>query len=512
LTSTGGVAAPDGTKTFLYTPSATNGIHFIGQNVTVPAGQVTLSFYAKAAGYNWLRVAPGSMASYSIDVLNGVAGASSPTAGLTIVSLANGWYRVSITGTQTAGSQAFNLSVNNADSTSSLSFSGDGTSGVYIWGVQVNVGPAATNLVQTAALPVYMPRVDYEPVSKTRRGLLIEEQRVNLVTFSQNLTSFAPTRAAATLSSTLSPDGVTFATQLTEDSTATSTHYQGFSTSVTSGTAYTHSVFAKAGSRSQLAMFFQGSSAWPTTPIAYFDLAAGTVISTSSGTTAFIQPIGNGWYRCAITATAAAADGAGGFACAPAVSGNYSYTGNGSGFILLWGKQVEAGLMPTSLIPTYGSSVTRVSDAYTTPFNNGLVGWQQGTVQVEFTSPMVSAPSSSVFALDDGSNNGIMLYRGGGGGVTVYDGASTVATGSTAVSGVSMKVAVAWDSSGQSLSVSVAGNAAKTLTSAGPINTPVSLSIGTARNGIGFNLNGWIKSIRYRPVRVHDSKLAALTA
>ena len=70
-------------------------------------------------------------------------------------------------------------------------------------------------LIQTAAINT--PRFDYDPVTLACKGLLIEEQRVNLLTYSDDFSNAAwtKTNATVTANAVAAPDGTTTADTLT---------------------------------------------------------------------------------------------------------------------------------------------------------------------------------------------------------------------------------------------------------------------------------------------------------
>ena len=71
------------------------------------------------------------------------------------------------------------------------------------------------------------PRIDFDPVTQVCKGLLIEEQRTNLLTYSENF-ALTPAwqKARATISSSVivAPDGTLTADKLVED-TQTGAHH-----------------------------------------------------------------------------------------------------------------------------------------------------------------------------------------------------------------------------------------------------------------------------------------------
>ena len=81
--------------------------------------------------------------------------------------------------------------------------------------------------------------------------------------------------------------------------------------------------------------------------LARFNLATGVVLSVTSGATAGIQDVGDGWYRCWITSTTVGA----GTSTAPLgmedAPNQATYTGDGTSGLYVWGSQFEASSAPT---------------------------------------------------------------------------------------------------------------------------------------------------------------------
>jgi hypothetical protein len=168
-------------------------------------------------------------------------------------------------------------------------------------------------------------------------ALLLEPQRTNLALYSEDFdnAAWAKTRCSITANSVVSPDGNTTADTLVEDTTASATHPVSQGVTLTAA-AQTFSVYAKAANRSwiQIALLSTANAS------AYFNLSNGTVGTVGSAATASIVSVGNGWYRCVITATTAAGANTLGIYPASADATNV-YTGNGTASIYIWGAQCE---------------------------------------------------------------------------------------------------------------------------------------------------------------------------
>jgi len=113
-------------------------------------GTHTYSFYVKANGRQWIAIGAGNTSSFGalayFDIENGVLGTVS-VGSANIENAGNGWYRCSVTGVGNGGGTSFNIWLANANN--SISYLGDGTSGIYIWGAQLEAGSYPTSYIPT---------------------------------------------------------------------------------------------------------------------------------------------------------------------------------------------------------------------------------------------------------------------------------------------------------------------------------------------------------------------------
>lgn len=162
----------------------------------------------------------------------------------------------------------------------------------------------------------------------------LSTQRTNLCLQSQDFGDALWSKSGCTISanSVVAPDGTTTADKVIESALNQQHYISSAAFSVTSGLTYTLSIFAHAtGDRSQFRIDLGGSS-----PTATFDVAAGTILSTTDAT-AHIYASSNGWYRCALTFTSAATT------AYTLVASLGTYSGNGVSYIPFWGAQAEVG-------------------------------------------------------------------------------------------------------------------------------------------------------------------------
>jgi len=209
-------------------------------------------------------------------------------------------------------------------------------------------------------------RLDTDPASMQRRGLLVEPTRTNLALQSNTFSDAAWTKATSTITpaAATGPDGTASASMLVETA-AGGVHNCNQPLALTSGQPYTVSVYAKAAGRDFLQIFFF-STGMGTTHFANFDLSAGVTGTAGSSATSSISSAGGGWYRCSVTCTATgtATGGYGLSTITSATAGrNQSFTGNASLGLYYFGAQCEAAAAPaSSYIATAGSTVARAAE------------------------------------------------------------------------------------------------------------------------------------------------------
>ena len=136
-----GAIAPDGTTTAdKLIASTANDTHYINRTVSL-VGAHTLSAFFKASGYNRVLFGDGSgtAKSLTVDIQNGtIVSTGASVSNGSVQTVGNGWFRVSFTITDVLGFTAF------IDNGSTIVFAGDGTSGVYLWGAQLELSTSST--------------------------------------------------------------------------------------------------------------------------------------------------------------------------------------------------------------------------------------------------------------------------------------------------------------------------------------------------------------------------------
>lgn len=390
-----------------------NNAHYVNQSGGVVGNVETRTIYAKAAERTWLYLGFGSGGSAYFDLVNGVLGTvSGVTAAITAVG--NDWFRCSVGGTRVGN---LNNVTASASANGVITYTGDGTSGIYIFGAQLSDSASVDPYVyQPVAAPAstayYGPRFDYDPVTLAPRGLLIEEQRTNLITYSEQFDNAAWTKSnlPITPNATTAPDGSMTADKAIAN-VESAPHSMFLNASVTAGATYTGSYYAKAAGLNFL-QITGGAAAFGASQYANFDLQNG-VLGTVTGGTATITSVGNGWYRCSF-AVACTTTGIGSvlpiLVTSSTAARAETFSGNGVDGLYLWGAQLEAGAFATSYIPTVASQVTRAADS-ASMIGNNFARWYNPNTGTFYLEASGRQPALVFSNATSGYANYRSLYR-----------------------------------------------------------------------------------------------------
>lgn len=276
-----------------------------------------------------------------------------------IENVGNGWFRCSVIHPSNT-TNLDQVTVILQKTATYESYLGDVTKGCFVFGAQLVQGSSAKDYYPTTTR-LNIPRLDY--TNGSCPSILVEPQRTNLVTYSDNVALSLPIQSNTTITSntSISPDG----TQNADNVLFGTSSYRLRVTSISALTNYTASLFFKnvdfASSEEFTLNLSDGVFGAITATIKPSNGTATFTRNTSgwSSVSGKIENYGNGWYRVSVSGTSI---GGG--------SGWYEIGCNVSKNVLIFGMQLELGNYPTSYIPTTSASVTRNADVFSVSLPN----------------------------------------------------------------------------------------------------------------------------------------------
>jgi len=198
-----------------------------------------------------------------------------------------------------------------------------------------------------------VPRYDYDPATGESLGLLLEEQRTNVLLHTEEFQQSQWVKYSSSVSQNAqtAPDGTITADRISALS-GVADHYVRQDLTLT-GSQQTFSVFLKYNNFSPIRL-----AAWDGTR-AYelaVNLPAGTYNSDNGNIDRwYIKDFGNGWFRCSMVFTPTSTTG---YVGIRVLSGSAS----GGESVNVWGAQLELGESESSYMNCGGTTTTRNSD------------------------------------------------------------------------------------------------------------------------------------------------------
>jgi hypothetical protein len=515
--------APDGSMTAdKLIATAGSATHFISQTYTAVVGTpLTCTAYLKAGEYAFARVVIGSTAnaSASFDLTNGTLFASSGANIVgtpTIISVGNGWYRCSATALPTAGGGGSAvLHVSNDGSTNA--FSGNGVDGIFIWGAQLSdsasLDPYVYNPGAAPASTAYFgPRFDYDPVTLAPKGLLIEEQRTNLLLQSGWAGAVAGTPGTAPTSWAFNASGGQLDAVVPD---AIGQNFITFSATANRQIIFQSVALAANTTYATTVVLLSTTGISIGEIMLAVGLPAGTVLTFRINGAAAMQgsvPVAGDKLEMlvAVAATAGSVVFRFGVGC----------SGNQTGTVTIGRPQLEAGAFATSYIPTTTAAATRAADVAVMTganFSNWFTSASENTFFVEATKPQTN--NSNAIALEGADVRGLTISVDGVGSrprALVRHGTARYDSGGTApvfTADALLKIAAGTSSGGSSAAFNgliVAAASAPSQTDWGNelrIGNRVLLPSSTSNFW-----NGHIRRIAYYPRRLANAELQGITS
>ena len=418
--------APSGTST-ADTLAVTNGSTvlnaFISQDITKAASATTYTYsvYAKQAGFNRLTLTAHEAANLNnrgivtVSLVDGsIASAASAVgtftaASATVTKLDSSWYRIALTFT-TGTETTLRLRVSARDSSATT---GDGTSGIYIWGAQLEQSSTVGEYVKTTSTINSAARFDHNPTTGESLGLLVEESRTNNLLQSEDFTTtWTQNNVTVATNTVTAPDGTTTADTFgpVVGDGLTTTRFLRQNPVLTTQGAYTFSVFVKVGTATTNGIALYISDGTATNNFrANFNLFTLNTPAISTGwatPTATIIPYPNGWYRCILSGVTSTAHSS---LRALIYLNFFGNTADTYGTIHIWGAQLEAGAFPTSYTATTTATVTRSADVASISGSNFSSWYRQdeGTIYADFQreSLIPNGTFSNVWSFSNNTND-----------------------------------------------------------------------------------------------------------
>lgn len=516
--------APDGTQTAdLIVQLAESGVYpsiRSSANVTAIGDRKSkIRVRVKAAGCNYAHITvTGSQGRAWFDLANVSVSGTGGAVAAAIIDLGNGWRLLELVcDNPTAVAPVwFGPLTQNLDP-ANPSHIGDGVSGIYAWGIHAFANPCHddTYLPTTSAARYDMP-INHDPVTFEAKGVLIEEQRTNLLKNSGDLREAAgawgnTNGVTSVVSAVSAPDGINFFTELVGSPSFTTARVQSTSIAVAAATTYTASIFLKKSTslKTMVAVFNGG----PSVQLGSIEIIWGadgvpTTVTSDTAVNVMYKSVGNGIYRVSFSVSTGTETSARLLV--------YPDRNATSLSVYAWGAQLEAGAFPTSYIPTTSAQVTRAADNITLATSAFPYNQAEGTLVADRVDSILTLGGAAVRNIinfwDGTGNNRIRLYsypsRGGFSIVLAGTPVADMASGGEALTdNVPFNIAGAYkvnDCAKVVNSTTVVTDNSVTLP------TVTTMTIGSADGS--FAINGHIRRLKYLPRRATNSELQAMAA
>ena len=218
-------------------------------------------------------------------------------------------------------------------------------------------------------------------------GLLIEGGSTNLLTYSEDFSTWIQSGVISSKSSTIfSPDGINYAEEVLAVASNTTT-YVSQSITVSVDTDYTLSIYLKKGNDNFAVIMAGSSDDWSPQKILYYEFDTDTISGSNLDGTESRIILSNGWVRLSLPLLKSSVH------TTPYIRAyscdNASLVRNvaaiGTEIMYMWGAQLEAIPFASSYIPTTTTAVTRSSDVCSVNYlNNMLSSSMSQTISYEF--------------------------------------------------------------------------------------------------------------------------------
>ena len=337
-------------------------------------------------------------------------------------------------------------------------------------------------------------RVEY--LNNAKGALLLEPQRTNLITYSEQLNNdsgWLNQLGSTVIGGQIGVGNSLSAWKLNKGvGTFKSLRFQ----SSLSSANYTLSWYLKKGSLDIAEFRFDGGLG---AQFIDFNLSTGVAGTNNDLTNIKIELINNDWYRCQASYNST-------------ITNVHLYIGNSGsttqeGYVYAQSPQLELGSYATSYIPTQGTAQTRLADSCSQTTPDGVIGQTEGTMYVNVKSDNAEN-SGRLIAISDGSPNNRIMIRYSSNDILIYAQTTTQQWNYTFSRDENMKIGIAYANNDAVLYLN--GVQLNSLTS---FNVPncSKVFIGTPEDGGSSDTNVKINEFKLYNTRLSNSELAALT-
>jgi len=251
-------------------------------------------------------------------------------------------------------------------------------------------------LIETVATDE--PRIDF--LNNSKGHLLLEPQRTNLVTYSEDLSQWVASSGIQLTSGQLGVGNSNDAWKIQR-----SLAYDNIRSIISFTSTSTVSVYAKKGSYNFLRIAISGIAEQ-----CYFDLENGVIGTTTNLISSDIKYINNDWYRCSMTFNNSSGTGV----YIQPVETDGGIGNSGTGHIFVQYPQTEEGSYATSYIPTSGQSggVTRSAETCNNAGNSTVFNDSEGVLYVEalLKDTGTFKTVARITATDTSTSDGLWIY------------------------------------------------------------------------------------------------------
>lgn len=363
----------------------------------------------------------------------------------------------------------------------------------------------ANAVLQTAAIDE--ERIDYDPVTLAVRGLLVEEQRSNII----------PNSATMDPADFFASQGLTFSAS---SSSATTTGVTSLIPTIESGAHYIRHTYPNPWDQVSKHMRFYAEQVGPagyqvgiwsnfnggsSEEYAVLDFAAGQLTSTAGGLSVDVLDMGGGVWRVDVFGlTTVDSTRQIGIAMFDS-SGASSFTGDGVSGAKIWGWSLVEPAIPTSHIETTGSPATRAQDNVVSTIG----GAAPSALSYDITGTAGPDQDAVLWQTDDGSEaNRLRLER--------IAGSLHYIVTSGGVEQANLNLGALTDFTEFTVRIAAAAN-----DFAGSLNGAASVTDATGampvglttrrigQSSIGEHWNAWIKNATEYPWRLSNTELEA---